>query len=167
MSTCCTKIFIDFILLFAPFFNISARIQDLESERETRLNVTFWWNSNLTPELSGLKAHAVFKPYAVSMFQVSPSPMDRRKVIYFLFYYSVYVKFIYYWIIIVSQCCIGICCTTMWICCKYIHTYISPLPLELPFPSHPTPLGHHRAPGWAPYVIWQLCRRPSTFKIKL
>ena len=35
--------------------------------------------------------------------------------------------------------------------------YISPLPLEpLPLSPYPTPLGHHRAPGWASCVIQQL-----------
>lgn len=100
------------------------------------------------------------------MFQVSPSPMDRRKVIYFLLF-SLCKIYFFIGLIIVSPCCIGFCCTTMWIRCKYIHIYISPLPLELPFPSHPTPLCHHRAPGWTYCVIWQLDRRPSTFKITL
>ena len=30
------------------------------------------------------------------------------------------------------------------------------LALELPSPCHPTPLGHLRAPSWAPCVIYQL-----------
>ena len=34
-----------------------------------------------------------------------------------------------------------------------IHRYISSLPLPSLPSSHPTPLGHHRAPGWAPCVI--------------
>ena len=36
--------------------------------------------------------------------------------------------------------------------------YICPLPLEPPshLPPHPTPLGYHRAPGWASWVIPQI-----------
>ena len=47
------------------------------------------------------------------------------------------------------QCCVGFCCKTMWISHKY--TYIHSL-LNL----HLTPLGRHRAQGWAPCVIQQL-----------
>ena len=47
------------------------------------------------------------------------------------------------WSIIALQCCLGLCCTTTWISCKY--TYI-PTPLSLPDPSPP---GHRRAAGWA------------------
>ena len=41
--------------------------------------------------------------------------------------------------------------------CESVIIYIYPLPLEPPSPpSHPIPLGHHRAPSWAPYTIEQL-----------
>jgi len=52
-----------------------------------------------------------------------------------------------------SQCCVGFCHTTTWISHKY--AYIPSL-LSLPPNSHPSPPGHRRAPGWAPWVIQQL-----------
>ena len=53
-------------------------------------------------------------------------------------------SFIFFnWSIIVLQYCDSFCCTTTWISCKrkYILSLWSP---------PPTPLGRHRAPGWAP-----------------
>ena len=38
----------------------------------------------------------------------------------------------------------------------YIKSYTYPLPLKPPSLYHSTPVGHHRAPDWAPYVIEQL-----------
>ena len=43
------------------------------------------------------------------------------------------------------QCCAAFCGTSPWTSSKY--TYVPSL-LKLP----PTPLGHHRAPGWAPCI---------------
>ena len=59
--------------------------------------------------------------------------------------------FFFYWRIIALQCCGGFCWMSAWISDKYI---------SLPFwaflpPLHSTPLGHHRAPGWALCVILQ------------
>ena len=51
------------------------------------------------------------------------------------------------------QHCVGFCPTTTWISRKY--TRILSL-LNLPLTQHPTPLGCHRALGWALCVIRQL-----------
>ena len=61
------------------------------------------------------------------------------------------------WRIIASQYCGSLCHTLRQISHKYIYIYIyiyisSPLILSL----HPSPLGRHRGPGWAPRVIKQL-----------
>ena len=56
------------------------------------------------------------------------------------------------WKIITLQCCVGFCHMTMWISQKY--TYVpSLLNLLSTPPSHPIPLGCHRAPAWAPCII--------------
>ena len=67
---------------------------------------------------------------------------------FFLFIFS-----LFNWRIIASQCCGVLCRTSMKTSHNFI--YIYPLPLYPP-PLHSTPLGHHRAPGWAPYIIQQL-----------
>ena len=43
------------------------------------------------------------------------------------------------------QCCVSFCSTTTWISC--MNTYIPSLLSPLRQHPHPTPLGHHRAPG--------------------
>ena len=48
------------------------------------------------------------------------------------------------------QCCDGFCHTTMQI--NHNYTHVTSL-LSLPPLPHPTPLDHHRAPGWALCVI--------------
>ena len=57
-----------------------------------------------------------------------------------------HLLFIFNGKIINLECCVGCCCTTMWI--SRVYTYVPSL-LSLP-PPHPTPLGHHRAQSWAP-----------------
>ena len=58
--------------------------------------------------------------------------------------------FSFNWRIMALQCWIGFSYTTTQISHKYI---CNPSLLRLP---RPTPLGHHRAPGWAPCVTEQL-----------
>ena len=45
---------------------------------------------------------------------------------------------------------VSLCCTRKWT--SYMHTNIPSL-VGLPPPSHPTHLGHHRAPSWVPSAI--------------
>ena len=52
------------------------------------------------------------------------------------------------WRKIALQCCVGLWYNSVnrpWL-------HMHPLLLNLPPLPHPTPLGHHRAPGWAPCV---------------
>ena len=52
------------------------------------------------------------------------------------------------------QCCASFCCTTKWLSSMCTHTRsLLDLPLTPP-PS--TPVGHHRAPSWAPWDIQEL-----------
>ena len=53
------------------------------------------------------------------------------------------------WSIVSLQCFVGFCWTIKWI--SYAYPYVPFLPLP-----HPTLLGHHRDPGWAPWAIQQL-----------
>ena len=56
------------------------------------------------------------------------------------------LKFIFNWRIIALECCVGFCHTITWTSREYTHiTFLLILPA--------TPLGCHRAPGWAPWAI--------------
>ena len=47
------------------------------------------------------------------------------------------------------------CHCLLWV--NQLYAYIHPLPLEPPFHHpHPTPIGHHRTPSWAPCTLQQL-----------
>ena len=60
------------------------------------------------------------------------------------------------WQKIALQCCVGFCCSTIGISHVYVCVCVF-LPSLPSLPSlHPTPLGHHRTPGWAPSLIEQL-----------
>ena len=59
-------------------------------------------------------------------------------------------KFIFNWRIIALQYYVGFCHTTTWISLKYTH-----VPTLPNLPPYPTSLGCHRAPFWAPCVIYQ------------
>ena len=75
---------------------------------------------------------------------------------------SMYNLFIFNWRIFPLHCCAGFHYTSTWI--SHRHTYV-PSILNL----HPTPLGCHREPGWAPciiqriptgylfYILWCVC----------
>ena len=62
-----------------------------------------------------------------------------------LFWYM-FNLFIFNWRVSALHCCVGFCYTSTWISHRY--TYV---PSLLNF--HPTLLGCHRAPGWAPCII--------------
>ena len=68
--------------------------------------------------------------------------------------------FFFSWRIIALWWCVGFCCITTRICHNYIYIYIYiyiyPFPESLPPHFRFIPLGHHRAPGWAPQVTQQL-----------
>ena len=66
-----------------------------------------------------------------------------------------FLKFIFYWRIIVLQNFAVFCQTATWISHRY--TY-NPLPFEPPshLPSHPTPLGWYRVPVWVSWAIRNL-----------
>ena len=64
--------------------------------------------------------------------------------------------FFFSWRIIALWWCVGFCCITTRICHNFIYIYIYPFPESLPPHFRFIPLGHHRAPGWAPRVTQQL-----------
>ena len=64
------------------------------------------------------------------------------------------LNLLFNWRKIALQCCTGFCHTTTRI--NHSYTYITSLLSLSPLPPHPTPLGHHRVPGWAPCAIQQL-----------
>ena len=71
------------------------------------------------------------------------------------------------WRIIALQCCVSAAQQHEPVITTHTHTHTHPLSLLTLLllmilfltPPHPTPLSHHRAPGWASCVIWQLPTR--------
>ena len=72
----------------------------------------------------------------------------RRQMIFILFFLTLFFLF-FDWRKIALQCCVG--SAIQW--CESVITVYIPLLSEPPSPSHPIPLGHHRAPDWVLYVI--------------
>ena len=74
---------------------------------------------------------------------------------HFVFFFFIFLK-IFNWRIIALQCCVGFC-NTIQQPESAISIHISPPSCMSPpsLPLHPTPLGCHRALGWAPCVIQQ------------
>ena len=75
----------------------------------------------------------------------TPGKLELRAAEFFFFFFN--------WRIIALQCRVGFCHTATWISLNYAYV---PSFLSLPRFPHPTPLGHHRAPHWAPCAIEQL-----------
>ena len=108
---------------------------------------------SLTATTSHILLGPIWAPWECFYFS---TPLVCIKCLYFTcmtFYFN-----FFNWRIIALQCCVGFCHTTMWISHKYTH--IAPPSWAWLSPSHPTPLGCHRSPGWVPCVMQQL---PSSY----
>ena len=65
-----------------------------------------------------------------------------------------FLKFIFNWRTVVLQYRVGFCHTSIWINHRY--TYVAPSWPSSPLQPHSTPLGCHKVPVWAPWVIQQI-----------
>ena len=95
----------------------------------------------------------MLKPWNIQVVEVTALDLvlcttSNLLIIWFLFSF-----FFFLLRIIALQCCVGLSHTIRGISHNY--TFLLSL-LSLPLLSHPTPLGHHREPGCAPCVLWQL-----------
>ena len=95
---------------------------------------------------------AKFPDFYSAIIQQQQLKWNRGPPLSSLSYFYLF-KFIFNWWKIALQCYVGFCGATTCISHKYTHI---PFLLDLPSPAQPTPLGCHRAPGWAPCVIQRL-----------
>ena len=79
-----------------------------------------------------------------------------HEIIYlFIYLFLLFSKFIFNW----RYNCFTMLCwflTYHSMNQSYVHKHTLLLGPPSHLPPHPIPLGHHRAPGWAPCVMWQL-----------
>ena len=80
--------------------------------------------------------------------------LSLRNLFFTLFFDSDVLLF-FNWRIIALQCCVSFCHTTTSVSHKY--TYILSVLNLLPI-SHPTPLGHHGAPGLSLFIVFPTIR---------
>ena len=157
MWNICIRLF-NFIVDLAPKEKISSQsnfllgnffIVLLIQDSKKKKNIYIYIHSSLPPSLIKTsdrfgKIHHHLK-YMFSAWWL-PDPYRYS----FFFFGGNFLKFIFNWRMIASQCCVGFCCIRTWISRKY--TYIPSL-LNLP-PSPPIPpLGRHRALSWAPCAL--------------
>ena len=101
------------------------------------------WNQPRRPSMKE-QINTMWSIHAVEYY----SALIRQGILFFF-------KFIFNWRMITLHCCVGFCHTPTWISHRY--TYVPSLLNLPPIPLlHPTPLGCHRAPGWAPCITQQI-----------
>ena len=88
---------------------------------------------------------------AVCFFHTTSKTFPRSAHMFVvLFFFSLFSHLFFNWRKIALQCCIGFCWTIMQISHNYTHI---PSLSGLSASPQSHPLGHHRAPAWAPCVI--------------
>ena len=121
---------------------IPQRIESRVLERELYTQV----HSNFIQNSQKVEATQVFNRW-----------VDKQDVVYahnrILFNLKKQRNSFFNWRIIALQCWVDFFCITMRISHNYLYIYPPSLASFLPTP-HPTHLGHHRAPGWAPCIYF-------------